>query len=171
MSVVIQPLSRETLKDAIDLVIRVFPYESEQYIKDTIAAALGFSPRTFDDDDSRCTSLQYFVALDEGANRLVGITGIYTIETDENKAAWISWFCVDTNYRTRGIGKQLLEFTIARARQIGKQFLRLYTEKIPNEMQAHRLYEQYNFEPFEPFQKISSEDMIIYKQLLLKPVQ
>jgi GNAT superfamily N-acetyltransferase len=51
--------------------------------------------------------------------------------------------CVTPQRRGQGVGKDLLEFTIAMARSQGKRWLRLYTSTDPIEKVAQVLYERY----------------------------
>jgi len=88
--------------------------------------------------------LKYWVALDEN-DKVCGTTGLYSEKNDFHEAIWLSWFCVDPDMRGRGIGKQLIEFSIETARGYKKKYLRLYTSDDPNEAAAQFLYEKYGF--------------------------
>jgi GNAT superfamily N-acetyltransferase len=72
-----------------------------------------------------------------------GTTGLYSYRKDEKEAVWLCWFCVDPEHRGQGIGKGLLAFSIEKAKQSGKAFLRLYTSDDPSEAAAQVLYEKY----------------------------
>lgn len=76
---------------------------------------------------------------------ICGTTGLYTCCKDEKEAMWLSWFCVPSSKRGKGIGKKLLEFSIEKAREHSKAYLRLYTTTDPNEAAAQVLYENYGF--------------------------
>lgn len=45
----------------------------------------------------------------------------------------------------RGVGTQLLQFILNKARKEDKKFLRLFTSTDPKEWNAHRLYEKHGF--------------------------
>ena len=87
---------------------------------------------------------RYWVALDEDG-KICGTTGLYSEKEDFHEAIWLSWFCVDPAYRGRGIGAQLLEFSIEAARGYDKKYLRLYTSDDPGEAAAQFLYEKHGF--------------------------
>ena len=83
-----------------------------------------------------------WAAVNEGGD-VCGTTGLYMYKKDEKEAVWLCWFCVDPEYRGQGIGKNLLEFSIEKAKESGKAFLRLYTSDDPSEAAAQGLYEKY----------------------------
>ena len=80
-----------------------------------------------------------------GSDDVCGTTGLYSYKKDENEAVWLSRFCVGPEHRGEGIGKNFLEFSIEKARDSGKAFLRLYTSGDPSEAAAQGLYEKYGF--------------------------
>lgn len=165
MDIKIQPVSAQTLAETIALVKKIFPYESQSFISDTITAGLdGDQPHTFEGIMS--PYLHYWVAADNARGRVVGITGLYTTELDESEAVWISWFCVDPEYRRQGIGKQLMEFSIKTAETMNKPWLRVYTSNHPNELNSHLLYAKYGFQPFQPKKEllVQAKELIIYLQ-------
>ena len=87
---------------------------------------------------------RYWVALNQ-EGKICGTTGLYSEKEDFHEAIWLSWFCVDPAARGQGIGKELIEFSIDKARGYGKKYLRLYTSDDPNEAAAQFLYEKYGF--------------------------
>ena len=87
---------------------------------------------------------RYWVAVNENGD-IVGTTGLYSENQDCHEALWLSWFCVAPEARGQGIGKQLIEFSIEKARGYNKKYLRLYTSDDPNEAAAQVLYEKYGF--------------------------
>jgi RimJ/RimL family protein N-acetyltransferase len=146
-SINIQPLSQQKLSEAQRLVDETFPYcpwltrrlffsVSDPQIVYRWVLLIGW----------QVTSLGNWVALDINTDRVIGTVGIYTYRKDEKEAYWLSWFCVNPNFRGRGIGKELLQFAIHSARQPRKRFLRLYTSTHPSEVNAQHLYEKLGFQ-------------------------
>ena len=88
--------------------------------------------------------LHFWVAINDN-KEVYGTTGLYTYKKDENEAVWLSWFCVDPAQRGKGIGKQLIEYSIDMAKKYNKKYFRLYTSNDPNEQAAQNLYEKYGF--------------------------
>lgn len=61
----------------------------------------------------------------------VGVTGIYEIP-EYSDTVWLSWFGIKKEYRKLGYGKQILDYTIEKAKNLNKKYLRLYTFEIWN---------------------------------------
>ena len=108
--------------------------------------------------------LNIWVAVSDNGD-VCGTTGLYTCPSDEDEAVWLSWFCVDPDHRGQGIGKKLIEFSIARARECNKKFLRLYTSDDPIEVAAQGLYEKYGFKIVE--EEKHASHTIMYRELKL----
>jgi GNAT superfamily N-acetyltransferase len=81
----------------------------------------------------------------DGADLVLGTTGLYCYKNDATEAVWVAWFCVDPKARGRGIGQALIDHTVSRARNAGFNRIRLYTSTDPNEAAAQRLYEKNGF--------------------------
>ena len=74
-------------------------------------------------------------------NRYVGITGLYAYK-DYPHDAWLAWFGVLEGERRKGYGAKILKQTMARARELGFETLRLYTDEEDNK-NAIKLYEKF----------------------------
>lgn len=70
----------------------------------------------------------------------VGVTGIYEIP-EYSDTVWLSWFGIKKEYRKLGYGKQILDYTIERAKELNKKYLRLYTFEIWNN-EAQEFYKR-----------------------------
>jgi len=107
-------------------------------------------------------SMQYWVLVDnKNKDRVIGLSGIY-IEDGELNSCSLGWFCVDKNYRGRGIGEALLEFSITQAKLQSMQFLSLYTDNSKMYHPAIALYKKYGFFEYEPLLK-ESENVLYFK--------
>ena len=78
----------------------------------------------------------YYIVRDKG--EIIGVSGIY-IEPFEPETAWLGWFGVKSEYRSKGYGTKILNKTIDIAKNNGFKFFRLYTDMINPE--AHGLYD------------------------------
>jgi GNAT superfamily N-acetyltransferase len=92
------------------------------------------------EDPRRPRNMRYWLAIDHETGQVIGTTGLYSYP-DDPKALWLGWMCVDPDHRGKGIGRQLLDFSLAQAREEGATHLRLYTSNHPNEAAAQLLYE------------------------------
>lgn len=163
----IERLERDRLEDARKLVWRVFPHQSLPERLSFWAIANSNSPLvrqliTWAGVDD---FLDLWGAVDQHTGRLVGTTGLYTYTRDKAEAAWLAWFCVDSEIRRRGIGSRLLDFTIQEARNTGRQYLRLYTSDRPNEAAAQFLYESRGLEIVAKKKRLF--ETTIYRELRL----
>ena len=111
--------------------------------------------------------LEYFVMLDPKTKQVVGLTGIYTEEEDADNICWLGWFCIDKDYRRRGLGKKLLEYSICKAKELNKQYLHLYTYNSEEFQPAIKFYEQYGFKRYMPSHKVRKRDFY-YKLRIIK---
>ena len=130
----IELLTDKTLREAVNLLNRVFQNEEEEAPGDELPASL--NPKKYKDFllETQISELRYWVAIDN-TGKVVGTTGLYCYSYDEHEACWLGGFCVHRDLR--------------KARKSGKKFLRLYTSTNPNELNAHRLYKKHGFRLFK----------------------
>lgn len=140
----IVPLTEKTLNRTVKLVTKIFPpeYEEEPGTEELPASLNPEAHRQFL-DKTQMTFLQYWTAVD--GRRVAGSVGLYCYKDDEHEADWLGWYCVDERYRQNGLGTKLLLFAINKAKERGKDYLRLYTTDDEDELDAHRLFEKYGF--------------------------
>lgn len=70
----------------------------------------------------------------------IGVTGIYEIP-EYPDTVWLSWFGIKTEYRKLGYGKQIFDYTIEKAKNLNKKYLRLYSFEIWNN-EAQEFYKR-----------------------------
>lgn len=95
--------------------------------------------------DTQIINFEYWIAVDNQSDSVMGVIGLYTIDEDNEQANWISWFCVGKQFRKKGVGAKLLDFAIEQSRNDNKTYLRLFTSTDPNEENAQKVYSKYNF--------------------------
>jgi GNAT superfamily N-acetyltransferase len=166
----IEPLSYETLDEAINLVNKVFPYQSISenassafrlsLEQNSIIAKRGFSIIGI-------TEARYWVAVDEQSRKVIGTTGLYCYEKDKNEAYWLGWTCVEPEARGQGIGGKLVDFAIEKARAEGKKFLRLYTSNHANQAIAQILYEKRGLRIIGESEISETQFKMLYRELEL----
>jgi GNAT superfamily N-acetyltransferase len=111
-------------------------------------------------------TVRYWVALDDENGEIVGGTGLYDL-TDEKDICWLGWYWVIPSQRGKGIGKELLRFSIETARAEGKKYLRLYTTEEPETQLANAQYDRLGFREFGREYIPEHKQTIIYKGLKL----
>lgn len=77
-------------------------------------------------------------------DELVGITGLYSYVDKWPNDAWLAWYGVLPKYRRLGIGTDILNWTISKAKELGYKTMRLYTDIKENEI-ATKLYKSLGF--------------------------
>ncbi len=89
-------------------------------------------------------------------NKIVGISGLYSLNSDKNDEFWLGWFGVLKKYRNKGIGGCVLDKTFKIASDNGTKELFVFTW---NDNKAIELFEKKGFKDigtandFKDFQK------------------
>jgi putative acetyltransferase len=84
---------------------------------------------------------EYWIAEDNG--KIIGGCGIYPTENLPDGCGELVKFYLDSSYRGKGIGKQLMDISIESARKMG--YRQLYLESLPELGRAISLYERAGF--------------------------
>jgi putative acetyltransferase len=103
-----------------------------------------------------------FTVLEE-AGRIVGSYGLLRIDDDECE---LRKMYLHAEYRGRGLGKQLLEHALERAKQLEFRAIRLETASVLKE--AIALYRAYGFEPYAA-SHLSARCDQAYRQIIQDP--
>ena len=96
----------------------------------------------------------YLIKLNN--NKIVGITGIYSLKSVKNDELWLGWFGVLKKYRNQGIGGNVLNKIFEIVRDKGAKELSVFTW---NDNKAIELFEKKGFKDigtandFKDFQK------------------
>lgn len=143
-TITIEPLSKQTLKQAIQLVDRVFPRQGTEPAWFEFRASLGEKPYAWITRLFGVDFLKYWVATYKG--KVVGITGIYAYKKD-NDSIWGGWTCIDPEY-SQGIsraGGLLFHKAYDEAKKCGRKFLKLRTSDDPSVAAANKIYDKVGF--------------------------
>ena len=140
----LEELSERTLQEASAIADGEFPDE-HVLPSESFAASLGEKKREYlkkvAEMGTHITDFKYWVAVDDDG-KVLGTTGLYSIEGDGDEARWLGWYCVSPAARGQGVGSALLDFSIQQTREQGKRILRLYTSNHPDEAAAQDLFEK-----------------------------
>lgn len=137
------------LQDAIALRDSVF-IDIDKYESQTLKASLNKDNCATIYKKLKIDYMQYFVAKVE--NKVVGLVGIYT-HIDKPDIAWLGWYCVDSNFRGRNIGEQLLDFVTNKVSSFGFSEFHLYTGIDDFYDMARKLYQTKGFELYKTDKK------------------
>ncbi len=129
----ISSLSESTLQDAQNVLQSVFPDEPKAQV---------YFARSLLPKNKGASYFEYFVLKRGGT--VVGTTGLYYDQTTP-KALWLGWYGVLASERGKGLGGQLLNFSIDLAIKKGAKFLNLWTSDQPDMKVASQIYEKKGF--------------------------
>lgn len=162
----IEPLSYETLDEAIELANMVFPNQGNEPAELCFKGSLNKEEHADFLNKIEVQDLRYWVAKKQ--KKVIGISGIYEYWKDMGEASWVGWFCVDPEQRGEGIGTSLLNTVLEEAKKTGKEYLRVYTSTEPNQKTANKMYDKLSFVIFKREDVNWSDYTILYRQLKLK---
>lgn len=166
MELVYEPLSKENIEECIALLHSVFPEDALS--KDNPGKALRASVYQEDNKEFwekyHCKTLEYLLVRDT-ASHLVGMTGFYTNTNEPDDVVWLGWFFVAPEYRGKGLGRKILEWSISEARSRGYRLFRLYTSDDPNEAAAQPLYEKLGFKKYKEMHNSPDDPESPYKTI------
>ena len=164
-SITIIPLNKIYLKKAIKLVKSIFKYEKESVSLELKASVDNdeFNKYLLYEDNNIRT-IEYFIAINN-KGKLLGVVGLYSLNSDYLDTYWIGWYCVSKKERGKGIGSILLEYVINEARVRKRKYLKLYTSTYKDEAAAQKLYEKYEFFITSIFK--GKYEQILYRKKIL----
>ncbi|OHA24537.1 MAG: hypothetical protein A3B11_00040 [Candidatus Taylorbacteria bacterium RIFCSPLOWO2_01_FULL_44_26] len=164
MNIRFEPLSKERLSEALALIEVTFP-EYLQHITEVYKVSLE-NDKTSKYWNSR-RILEYWMAIDSSSNKVVALTGFYQLTEHLINEIWLGWYCVDPSARSKGIGRQTLQWTVDQARKKRYEFFRLWTTTDPAEAIAQKLYDSVGLDVYKKKFNEKSGDMILYRELKL----
>ncbi|MCR5794613.1 MAG: GNAT family N-acetyltransferase, partial [Solobacterium sp.] len=110
------PVTKENLEYAVRIQNTIFPeYNGEANYIDSITGK---------------TDSAYSLVYD--GDTCIGITGLYTYDTDPD-SAWLGWFGILEPYRRRGHGRELIRLFEEAARERDFSHTRIYTDRYEND--------------------------------------
>lgn len=158
-------LSKENIEEAIRLTDQVFPDDVDSDYSPSKVFHTSVEPQSNKEwfAGRKLTMLENFVAYDE-SNKMIGVTGLYQRQEDQDDAVWLSWYCVDPKERGKGYGKAILEWTIEEAKRRGFALMKLWTTEDPNEAIAQKLYEKLGFKITGTEKRKDQQYTVLYRE-------
>jgi GNAT superfamily N-acetyltransferase len=159
------PLSPENIEEAIALVRSVFPsdFGTEDSPEEAYRASIDPDKHKAFIERHHLDILQYFIVKDANG-KTVGVTGWYTEKPGPEDTIWLGWYCIDPAERGKGLGKEILQWSISQVKEMGYKKLKLYTSDDPNEATAQILYEKLGFALVGEEQKEGEEYKILFRE-------
>ena len=145
----IQSLSKKNLKETINLIKQIFNSKDEDFDSPTKWLPASLNPDLKKSEELyknyNTIYLKYYVGIDEKSRKIIGVTGIYTREEDEKDSAWLPWYCVHPDFRGKGYGNMLVDFSIDLAKKMNKKYLKVYTSYNLDIKDAMSMYKKKGF--------------------------
>lgn len=135
------PLSEKYLEAAVKMVNEVFPEDAEAIWNPEKSLPLSLRPQSEPKED---VFVDYWILLNE-RDEVIGVTGMYRLKDDPKDVVWLGWYCLRNDQRGKCFGKELLEWTVSKAKERGFRKMKLYTSTDPNEAVAQILYDKLEF--------------------------
>lgn len=165
-SFTIAPVSTKTIDNALALLQRIFKTFDEiedPYFWFKISLAPEKNAQII--HERGCRDVRYFVVLNSN-DKVIGTTGLYHLNRDPEKTVWLGFYCLEPEYRGKGIGKQVLSWTIEKAQTEGNTIMKLYTSPNEDLTTAQEIYDKFGFITTETEEK--NGETVIYKELNLE---
>ncbi|MDQ5962542.1 MAG: hypothetical protein QG653_349 [Patescibacteria group bacterium] len=162
-------LSRENIKEATALVRFVFPNDSEGQDSPEEAYKASLDKEGHQDFITRhnIKTLEYFVVKNTPSEKIIGVTGWYTEATNEKDVVWLGWYCLHPDERGKGLGREILGWTISEVKMRGYKVMKLYTSEDPNEATAQILYEKMGFKLTREETREGERFKVLFRERLL----
>jgi GNAT superfamily N-acetyltransferase len=130
----VTPLALEDLHDAYSFFQVVFPEDLKRNEVEDVALSI----------DGKFRPVWKTYAARDADGRFIGLTGLYEDGKEAaGEVAWLSWFGIMPEFRNKGYGTELLQWTMEQAVNLGYVYLKIYTYS--NHGDACRLYEKNGF--------------------------
>lgn len=158
------PLSNSNIEEATTLTLKCFPWvqpDFDDYPPEVFKASL--EPNKYKDVFKRLKESDYEYYVLKNKNKIIGVTGLYTIKKDKREANWLGWTCINCKYQGKGIGKKLVEFIINKSKKKNKKYLRVYTN-----IDKVGFYEKLGFKKIKKPKKINKWYTRVDMELRLK---
>lgn len=165
----IVPLSNENIEETIALANSIFPHDvasnnpPEAGLRKSLESVLGQKSWRSSTKGKEFSRLNYWVMLDDETKRVVGFTGLYAF-ADAPHEVWLGWFGLDASTRGKGLGRELLEWTMNTAREEGYTLFKLYTTTDPLETAAQKLYDSCGLKVVREEHEVGDEYTTIYRE-------
>ena len=162
------PLSSENINEATKLVRSVFldDFNGQEGI-DAYKSSLNKEKYKSYFDSHYLETLEYFVVKNSSSENIIGVTVLYTRNIDSQDIIWLGWYCLSEQERGKGFGREILEWTMNKAREKGYTKMKLYTSTDPNEATAQILYEKLGFKVVDEELKEGEVYKTLYRECIL----
>lgn len=154
-----ESLSKDNLEQGLLLGKIIFPHDYE-----TLELAYKASLNLLDPRWGTRKIIEYYLVYDEH-DKLVAITGLYQWNDHAEDEVWLGWYGVSPKERGRGIGREVLNWTIQKAKKRGYRKFRLWTTTSEDEVIAQKLYESIGLKVYKEEENKKDGYTILYREM------
>ena len=168
MSLIYEPLSKDTLLDVIDLAHLTWADDFKTKDSPEESYLSSIEPEKYQElwDRKNFRTLEYFTIKNEGGD-VIGIAGLSTKKAETENIVWLEWYAVHPLHRGKGYGREILQWVISKVKQKKFKILRLYTSDHIDEVTAQILYDKLGFKETRREKEGDNTWTTIYKELIL----
>ena len=162
MNLSFEQLSQINLNEATKTLGKIFPDNAE--------IAGGHYKESLDQNNPRWKThrfWKYYVVLDVDTGKILAITGFYNLTIHSKDEVWLGWYGVSPEFRGRGVGRKVLEWTLKTAKEIGYKKFRLWTTTSPEEVLAQKLYDNMGIKIYDQKDDKEKKYTILYREKIL----
>lgn len=161
-NLICEKVTNENLDLAIKIQNTIFPNENGA-LNLKASADKSFVEEVYGKDYRK--SVDFWICKNEDGEP-IGITGIYSYVEYPNDA-WCGWFGIMPNMQGKGYGRKLFSWTIEKAKEMGFENFRLYTDLEDNNIAAG-LYRKVGMieEPYTA-EDMGEEKIVIFSKSLI----
>lgn len=155
-------VTQDVLEEVLLAVEKIFPDDRNDFVR--------HYNEYVNKDISDWREVRYwkYYCVRNDKSEIVAITGLYN-EKDKHAEdeVWLGWFGVIPKCRGMGIGREVLEWSIKEAKQLGYKKLKLWTTTYPDEANAQELYEKVGLKIFHKEKYPNTEYEKLYREIVL----
>lgn len=137
------PLSKKYLQETINMTGEIFPNDVNMIYNPDRSFTLGLDVEENPEllNTRGLSRIGYWILVNE-KDEVIAVTGLYRVKDQPEDTVWLGWYGIRADNRGKGLGRELLEWTMKKAKEEGYKKLKLYTSTDPNEARAQDLYEK-----------------------------
>ncbi len=164
----IKTITEQNISESMELVKKLLPTENFELVLKVLTESCMLGTNNNELLKENIIHPRYWVAFND--NKVIGLSGYY-FDPTETDAVWAGWTAVD---RSLGMlsakaANGLIAKVVYEARKTGREYLRLYTSDLPEEVMANKVYDKLGFKVYKT--GIDWDGIkIFYKQVLTESI-
>ncbi len=144
----IKTITEQYITESLDLVKKFLPLDNHELILNLLKESCMLGTNSDELLKENIIHPRYWIALSE--NRVIGLSGYY-FDPNEPDAVWAGWTAVDRNLGilSAKAANGLIAKVVYEAKKTGREYLRLYTTELPEEVMANKIFDKLGFKVYK----------------------